>query len=168
MEKQAFQPRWVVTVLLVQILLISGSAHAFPLRYMLATVTLVNDGGSVIAISTTGTKLRLRLLDIAAPRIAHGKKSGQPFGKEAHDHLLHLVQGKTIRVWIYGQDRSKRMFAVLWAGKVNVNLEMVREGLAEVHRDGRCQADCSELWELKEAQIRAKQDRRGMWAQEER
>jgi micrococcal nuclease len=157
-----------VAFLLVQTLLISSSTHASPLRYLIASVTRVNDGDSVIAVSTTGAKLRLRLLDIDAPKIAYGKKPGQPYSKEARDHLTRLVQGKTIRVWIYGQDRSKRMVVVLWAGRVNVNLEMVREGLVEVHRDGRCSTDCSELWELKEAQLRARRERRGMWAQEER
>ena len=157
-----------VAFLLFQALLISGSGQASPLRYLIATVTRVTDGDSVIAISTTGTKLRLRLLDIHAPRTASGKIPGQPYGKEARDHLARLVQGKTIRVWIYGQDRSKRVVAVLWAGRVNVNLEMVREGLVEVHRDGRCSTDCSELWELKEAQLRARQERRGMWVQGER
>jgi len=58
---------------------------------------------------------------------------------------------------------TRRLIAVVWVGETNVNVEMVRAGLAEVYRGARCQASCREL---REAEARAQRARAGIWAQE--
>jgi len=65
---------------------------------LVATVERVSDGDTVAAISENGTKLRIRLLGIDAPEIAHGTKPGQPYGEEARDYFDRLIGGKTVPV----------------------------------------------------------------------
>lgn len=114
-------------------------------RSLIATVQHVADGDSVTAISDNGTKLRIRLLGIEAPEVAHNRKSGQPFGEEARDYLDHLIGGKMIRVDAYGPDQYKRVLGVIWDDQVNVNLRTVAMGYAEVYRGAPCHAYCRKL-----------------------
>ena len=47
-------------------------------------------------------------------------------------------------------------------GQINLNLLMVAMGYAEVYRGAPCQAYCEDLYR---AEVKAKRDRVGMWAQ---
>jgi micrococcal nuclease len=126
-------------------------------------VERVADGDTLVAASDNETKLRLRLLGIDAPEIAHGKKAGQPYGEEARQYLERLVGKRSVRVETFGPDIYRRLLAVVWVGETNVNVEMVRARLAEVYRGARCQAYCREL---REAEARAQRGRAGIWGQE--
>jgi len=116
----------------------------------------------VITTTPNGTKLRLRLLGIDAPEIAHGGKPGQPYGDEARQYLDHLIGGKIVQVEAHGPDQYKRVLAVIFDDQVNVNLLMVAMGYAEVYRGAPCQAYCEDLYR---AEVKARRDRVGMWAQ---
>ncbi len=129
---------------------------------IIAKVVRISDGDTLVATAGNGTKLRIRLLGIDAPEVAHGEKPGQPFGVEARDYLDHLIGGKTVRVDAYGPDEYKRILAVVWDEQINVNLLMVAMGYAEVYRGVACQVHCREL---AEAEAKARQDRVGMWVQ---
>ena len=131
-------------------------------RTLVATVERVSDGDSVTALSDNNTKLRIRLLGIDAPEVAHDTKPGQPYGEEARDYLDHLIGGKSVRVEVYGRDQYNRLLAVLWDEEVNVNLLMVAMGYAEVYRGASCVAQCREL---EAAAAKARKGRVGMWTQ---
>jgi micrococcal nuclease len=62
------------------------AAYAGTPRSLVAQVDRVSDGDTVTAVSSEGTKLRIRLLGIDAPEIPHGPKPGQPYGEEARDY----------------------------------------------------------------------------------
>jgi len=66
--------------------------------HLIATITRVSDGDTVTATDARSTKLRIRLLGIDAPEIAHGNKPGQPFGEEARQYLDYLIGGKIVQV----------------------------------------------------------------------
>ena len=57
---------------------------------------------------------------------------GQPFGLEAARYLRDLVLDKQVQFETYGRDQSGQSLAVLWLGDLNVNLILVKEGLAWV------------------------------------
>ncbi len=140
------------------------SAPAATPRTLFAKVERVSDGDTFTALTSGGTRLKIRLLGIDAPEVAHGPRPGQPYAKEAHDYLARLIGGRTVRVVTYGQDGNERILALAFLGAVNVNVEMVQQGLAEVYRGAPCQAYCRDL---RVAELRAKHDRVGMWAQRE-
>ncbi len=152
----------VLTVAVSLLFLFLGSARAATPRTLTAKVERVSDGDTLMAFTSEGTKLRLRLLGIDAPEVLHGDKPGQPFGEEARDYLDHLIGDKTVRVDAYGPDEHKRMLAVVWDEQMNVNLLMVTMGYAEVYRGAPCQVYCQKL---EDAEAKARRDRVGMWAQ---
>jgi micrococcal nuclease len=85
-----------LVICLIAILLLVATANAATLRTLTAKVDRVSDGDTVTATDASGTKLRIRLLGIDAPEIAHGSKPGQPFGEEARQYLDSLVGGKIV------------------------------------------------------------------------
>ncbi len=156
-------PRLALALLAVCVgLSVLGAARATAPRIFLATIERVSTGDTLVAVAVKGTRLRLRLLGIDAPDVAHGSKPGQPLGETARDYLDHLIGGKTVRVDAYGQDRDEQTLAILWHSDVNVNVLMVTMGYAEVYRGAPCQVYCRDL---KLAERKARRDRIGMWAQ---
>ncbi len=153
--------RWgVVAALLLWGL--AGTAGATPPRTLSAAVERVSDGDTVVAVTDKAARLRIRLLGIDAPEIPHGKAPGQPLGAEAQEYLERLIGHRSVRVESFGPDAYKRVLAVVWVDGKNVNVEMVRAGLAEIYRQSRCQAYCREL---AEAEMSARRAHLGIWTQ---
>lgn len=152
--------KFFVNTLLVCLSLVAISVSAQGVR--VAKVVQVIDGNSLIAEARGGTKLRVRLLGIEAPRLAQGKKPGHPLAQEARDYLDGQIGGQAVRVQVYGQDPSGRTLGVIWLGKINVNVLMVMMGYAEVYREEACQYYCAELLE---GEAWARQKKLGVWSQ---
>ncbi len=155
-------PRWMLAVVGTLAVILHSPALAATPRTLFAKVERVSDGDTITAVTNNQTTLRIRLMGIDAPEVPHGEKPGQPFGEEAREYLTRLIGGRTIRVETYGPDGFTRTLAMVFLGTVNVNEEMVQQGLAEVYRGAPCKAYCRNL---RAAELRAKQDRVGMWAQ---
>lgn len=153
----------LAAALLLAALALAVPGDGTPPRSLQGRVERVADGDTLTARTDNQTRLRVRLLGIDAPEIPHGRAPGQPFGPEAHAHLEGLVGNRTVRIETFGPDAYRRVLGVVWVGETNVNLSMVRAGLAEVYRGARCQAYCQEL---EAAERRAQRDRIGMWAHE--
>ena len=91
--------------------------------------------GDTIRVRDGDARLVIRLVGIDAPEASHGKNEpGQPFSQQATKHLTSLVLGRTVAVKTIGQDRYGRTLAEVFVDGRNVNLLMVRDGLAEVYR----------------------------------
>lgn len=151
----------VAAPLVVALLLPLGLAYAATSRTPLAKVEHVSDGETITVLTSDQTKLRIRLLGIDAPEAPHGKKPGQPFGEQSRQYLTRLIGGRTVRVQTYGQDGYGRILAVIFLGPINVNLEMVQQGMAEMYRGAPCKAYCRDL---RVAELNAKRHRVGIWA----
>ena len=112
----------------------------------------VHDGDSITVLTAGNQRLKVRLEGIDAPEL------GQPFGQASKQALSALVFGKAVTLSISGLDRYQRTLAVVWAGGLNCNVQMVRLGLAWRY-------DLS----LKDPMLLAAQgmaqfERRGLWA----
>ncbi|XVF40805.1 hypothetical protein PTKIN_Ptkin01aG0145700 [Pterospermum kingtungense] len=97
-------------------------------------------------------KYRIRLRGIDAP------ESSMPYGKEAKEEMGKLVQGKCLRVLVYGEDRYGRYVGDIYCNGKFVQEIMLKKGLAW-HYSAYDQRIELATWE-KEA--RAK--RVGLWA----
>ncbi|XP_074576597.1 putative staphylococcal-like nuclease CAN1 [Curcuma longa] len=97
-------------------------------------------------------KYRIRLRGIDAP------ESSMPFGKEAKEELAKLVQGKRLKVYVYGDDRYGRCVGDVYFNSVYIQEQMLKKGLAW-HYVAYDQRPELEKWE-KEARAR----RVGLWA----
>ncbi|KAM5556791.1 hypothetical protein ABKV19_024268 [Rosa sericea] len=69
-------------------------------------------------------KYRIRLRGIDAPE---GK---MPYGKEARDELVKLLQGKCLRVLVYGVDRYGRVVGDIYSNGIFAQEVMLKKGCA--------------------------------------
>jgi hypothetical protein len=87
-------------------------------------VTWVYDGDTIV-VETVQDTIDVRLLDINAP------EGDECFYKESLDHLIDTLKGHSVTLEIRNDlDQFGRTLAYVWNGNSNVNLEMVKTGLA--------------------------------------
>lgn len=131
----------------------------------LFTVTKVFDGDT-IAIKWRNLELKIRLVGIDAPEIGYKKSRGQPYSQQAKNWLTRLINKRKIAVKSYGLGNFNRILAEIFIEKnINVNLEMIKAGLAEVYR-GKKPKDLNSAAYLrmeKEARI----EKKGIWSQKQ-
>ncbi len=97
------------------------------------TVVKVHDGDS-IKVSGTHLSFEVRLVGIDAPESGGRDRPGQPFSRSAKTFLANLISGREVILIPHGTDRYNRQLAEIIIHGKNVNLELVKAGLAEVYR----------------------------------
>jgi micrococcal nuclease len=119
--------------------------------------------GDTFVVKHGSVKLKIRMVGIDAPEASASKhRAGQPFSRQSTQHLSSLILNKTVDVKSYGSDRNGRTLGEVFLlnGK-NINLEMVKVGLAEVYRGKPASGmDMRPYWM---AEQEAKAAKRGMW-----
>lgn len=139
----------------------SGEAQAW------GTVRTVRNARDLVVALPEGALREVRLLGVEPPeppRSGEGRTppvEGQPFGQEAVAYLRDLVMDKQVQLETYGKDRSGRTLAVVWLGDINVNLTLVKEGLAWVTPKIRV---TKVRVELEVAERQAQVGKYGLWA----
>jgi endonuclease YncB( thermonuclease family) len=99
--------------------------------------------------------VRIRLLGIDAPELDQTcRAAGEPHpcGREAREHLLHLIGGRPVTCLSTELDRYGRRLGHCRAGDVDLNAEMVRTGWAVAYGG----------YDREEAEARA--HGRGLWS----
>ena len=143
---------------LIAFLLISPPSFAGQFK-----VTRVTDGDTLKAAGHD-IEIIVRLVGIDAPETSRKKnEEGQPFSIKATKYLAKLVLNKNVQIKGYGLDRYNRVLGVVFAKGTNINLEMVKAGLAEVYRGKHARYFNPNMYQKAEAQ--AIKEKRGMWAQ---
>ena len=76
--------------------------------------------------------MRLRLVNINAPEVAHNSVPDECLGPQARDRLRALLPvGTSVELQTFGNDRFGRVVAIVRKGAGDpMNLTLVREGLA--------------------------------------
>ena len=91
--------------------------------------------GDTVKVEGHDIEVRVRMVGVDAPEVSRGwGKPGQAFSQEARDHLAGLIRNKTVDVQGHGLDDLGRVLGVIHLKERNINLEMIRAGLAEVLR----------------------------------
>lgn len=126
------------------------------------TVVSCNDGDTCKIKSTDNVTLKVRLVGIDAPEFKGDKKKNQPLAAESKEFLNGLVQGRSVRLVTHGADAFNRNLAEVWMGSTNVNVELVRNGLAEVYRGRPPRGLDLDAYAKAEAEARA--TKKGVWA----
>jgi micrococcal nuclease len=101
------------------------------------TVRAVQSGTHLTGVSPDQGSMHVKLLGVELPEPprpgAGGQaEKGQLFGSQAVDYLRGLVLEKQVQLTTYGKDRAGRLLSVVWLGDINVNVTLVKEGLAWV------------------------------------
>ena len=125
-------------------------------------ITRVYDGDTVKAQGNE-IEIMVRLVGIDAPETSRKKgKPGQPYSQKAKKYLASLVLNKTVDIKGYGLDRYNRILGVIYLNKQNINLEIVKKGLAEVYRGKPARGFDNEPY--LEAEKRAREAKTNMWS----
>ncbi|KAK7276444.1 hypothetical protein RIF29_17583 [Crotalaria pallida] len=88
---------------------------------------IIDSGYRVIAVQNEeilAKKYRIRLRGIDAP------ENAMPYGKEAKIGLTKIVQDKSLRVLVYGEDRYGRCVGDIYCNGIFVQELMLKKGLA--------------------------------------
>jgi endonuclease YncB( thermonuclease family) len=125
------------------------------------TVLRVYDGDTIKARGHY-VEIKVRLAGIDAPETSKGRrKSGQPYGQQAKKHLEGLILNKTVAITGYDLDVQNQLLGVVYLEGRNINMAMVRSGLAEVYRGKHPYG--FDLEPYRNAEKEAKEAKRGMW-----
>ncbi|XP_076953456.1 putative 38.1 kDa protein [Bidens hawaiensis] len=69
-------------------------------------------------------KYRIRLRGIDAP------KRSMPYGKEAKDELVKIIEGKRLKILVFGEDRYGRFVGDVYCNGMFVQESLLKKGLA--------------------------------------
>ena len=134
----------------------SGTRDGIPF-----TAVKIYDGDS-LKVSGAGLTLMVRLVGIDAPETGGKKHSPQPFSHKAKEAFFRMIAHTPFTLKSYGTGGYNRVLAEVFVGGQNINLELLRQGLAEVYQ-GKMQAGLDKKAYLG-AQEQAKKRRRGIWS----
>lgn len=90
-------------------------------------VIAISDGDTIKCLSADKKQIKVRLNQIDAP------ESKQDFGTKSKQALSDLIFGKEVIIKSAGIDRYKRTLGTIYAGEQDINLEMVKSGMAWVY-----------------------------------
>lgn len=115
----------------------------------------VSDGDTIWVADERGAKTKIRMNRIDAPEM------NQPYGREAADRLAELVLGKYVTLETNGHDQYGRSLDVVFVdtpkGRLDVNLQLVKEGLAWQYYTDKSPS-------YTQAFLQAKAKKIGLWA----
>ena len=121
-------------------------------------VIAVADGDTVTVLDAQQRRHRVRLLGIDAPEQA------QPWGAEAGAHLKALVLQHEVQVDFAKTDRHGRLVGTLRLQGQDVNLQLLRAGLAWHHKPYAADQWLLERWRYARDERQAQREQRGLWA----
>jgi endonuclease YncB( thermonuclease family) len=92
-------------------------------------------GRTLLVVSPDRGQIEVRLVGIELPEPPRVGATGtviegQPFGPQAAAYVRELLLERQVQLDTYGKDRAGRLLSVVWLGEINVNLTLVKEGLA--------------------------------------
>jgi endonuclease YncB( thermonuclease family) len=150
-------PRNIISFLIAFLLFIPAISFAGQFK-----VVRVYDGDTVRAIGH-GIEIKVRLVGIDAPETSKKKGlSGQPYSVQAKKFLIGMVLNKTVDIKGYGLGPYNRILGVLYVNGNNVNIEIIKAGLAEVYRGKPPRG--FDLKPYSQAESEAKKAKRGIWS----
>lgn len=139
------------------------------------TVSQVSDGDT-IRVQRDGRELKLRLIGINTPEIAHRQgEVSQPYGEEAKRYTDKLLKGKSVYLTFdrEPQDKYQRYLAYVWledpsgrerdeafVRKQQANALLLQKGLAKAYRVA---PNTSYADLFRQLEKESQQRRQGMW-----
>lgn len=132
-------------------------------------VVSVADGDTVTLQDADGKQYHIRLAQIDAPEVAHGKAKlvessreshSQPYGDASKRSLSAMVLGERITADCSTRDRYQRFVCQLYIRNLDVNREQVARGMAMVYE--RYASDKT----LLAVQQKARDAKLGLWHEE--
>lgn len=100
-----------------------------------ATLARILDGDTLVLAKAGQGQTTVRLLGIKTLESKHGKDEMATYGRAAEEAIRRIVGDKPLRILVNQppRDRHGRTLATLYAGELDVGLELVSQGHALVY-----------------------------------
>jgi len=131
-----------------------GQASDLAMEAWAGRAVWIADGDTLQALAPDGRRVMLRLFGVDCP------ERGQPYSRVAAKELSRLVLNREVEVRPMDRDRYGRVVALVRAGGVDVNEQMVALGLAWVY-ERHCVREFCDAW--RGLQTSAREARLGLW-----
>jgi len=119
--------------------------------------------GDTIKVEDQNSIVKVRLVGIDAPETGEdAEQPGQPLSEESRVYLSRMVFKKSVDIISYGYDIDNRILGVVHLDRKDVNLDMVRAGMAEIY-PGKAPPGF-DLAPFRRAEKKARQDKKGVWS----
>ncbi|HHF1329388.1 TPA: thermonuclease family protein [Haemophilus influenzae] len=115
-------------ILLASLLLIFTVLSACSREKNTCRVVKISDGDTLTCLTKGNKSIKVRLAEIDAP------EKSQAFGQKSKKTLSDLVYQKNVRLSLKGKDRYQRTLAIVYYQDKNINLEMVKQGMAWAYK----------------------------------
>jgi len=146
--------------LLIAIFFLSIPTEGLCENFMLSRVV---DGDTFEITTANGRKIQVDLAGIDALEMPGKRKiKGQPFSQKAFKALSGMIQNKSFSYRACSRVVNNRVLAVVYSEGKNVNLALLKAGLAEVYRGK--QPHTFDAAPYKAAEREAKKAALGIWA----
>ena len=120
-------------------------------------VVKLADGDSITVLDSDNVQHKIRLAGIDTP------ERKQPFGMVAKKFLSNKIANETVCVGWYKEDRYQRLVGVVLFNDEDVNLSLVKAGLAWHYKAYQKEQSESDREEYAEAESAARKQRIGLW-----
>ena len=121
-------------------------------------ISKVVDADTVVIQTDQGFKHKVRLLGIDAPEIK------QVYGKDAARYLSNLILGKSLVVIGSKKDRYKRLLGKLVLDGYDINLILVKNGMAWHYKRYKSSQDKKDQFLYSNAEKYAEVNKLGLWS----
>lgn len=135
--------------------ILAGAASPAAAQFSFEAQVIRVTDGDTLSVRAGDRNFRVRLHGVDAP------ERGQAYGTKARDFLAELVAGQAATLRVMDVDRYGRLIALVFIGATQVNLELLRSGMAWHYTE----YDGTAAFAAAEAAARA--ERRGLWAEPE-
>ena len=146
---------WLLLATALALASAPARAQSSPLE---GRVIAVADGDTVTVLDAQQRRHRVRLLGIDAPERA------QPWGAESGAYLEAKVMQQDVQVAFAKTDRHGRLIGTVRLQGLDVNLQLLRAGLAWHHKPYAADQWLLERWRYARAERQAQREQRGLWA----
>lgn len=133
------------------LLVLSASLSFAEQVNIIGHVVSITDGDTLKIVTNEKKQFKVRLAEIDAP------EKDQPYGKNSKQALSDLVFNKDVKVIQSAIDRYNRTVGYVFLNDVNINLELVKQGMVWVY------TQYSHSKEFKEQEEIAKDNKIGLW-----
>ena len=133
---------------------------------IMGKVIKIYDGDTIAIKGDKGKMIRVQVAYIDAPdedEITHEK---QPLYGESLKALSGMIFNKEVIIESFGKDKFGRVEGMIFLEKMNVNVEMVRRGMAEIYEPVRFKPSTFKqeyVKQLFDAENAAKSEKLGIW-----
>lgn len=134
------------------LLLFLIQTQLFAQKIIQGKIIKVTDGDTVTLLARNNKKIKVRLYGIDCP------EKGQDYYQVAKNYVSNQIFGKHVRVEVKNKDRYNRSVGVIWYSNNNLNIDLLKNGLAWHYTD----FDKSKAYS--EAEKTARLAKRNIWS----